>query len=248
MPLEFSLKINYNETALWIPNLAFFSETLRNSSVFRNVTVNTLFFNSSLFFNFTLKYCCFFFFFYLLPQNFFTLYSPPYPDRGEIQYRGLCSSLANQLASFPTSDLFQGLLQYVCTCFSQDGSQHGGPWEIINTNYGMVTPLLLTPKKPSWACTFGEVPLTSEVTDVVILYLYSSRVQLLVLGVSGKTKFQFTLFDKLQLFCPGDHLLPVSSGPILPCPFCLPNLKHPFLSLQSKFHFVFIVFSQFKSP
>lgn len=112
----------------------------------------------------------------------------------------------------------------------------------------MVTPLLLTPKEPSWACTFGEVPLTSEVTDVVILYLYSSRVQLLVLGVSGKTKFQFTLFDKLQLFCPGDHLLPVSSGPILPCPFCLPNLKHPFLSLQSKFHFVFIVFSQFKSP
>ena len=104
-------------------------------------------------------------------------------------------------------DLFQGLLQYVCTCFSQDGSQHGGPWEIINTNYGMVTPLLLTPKKPSWACTFGEVPLTSEVTDVVILYLYSSRVQLLVLGVSGKTKFQFTLHDKLQQLSPGACLL-----------------------------------------
>lgn len=84
-----------------------FSETLRNSPIFRNMTVNTLLCPSPT---------------ELLHPVLSTLHPDVLPKEGKYSKQGLCSSLVNHLASFPTSDLVQGPLQYVYTYFSQDGS------------------------------------------------------------------------------------------------------------------------------
>ena len=123
---------------------------------------------------------------------------------------GLCPHLANYLISFPTSVLSQGPPLYLCTSFCQDRFQCRGLWELHSTYYEAVSLPFLTSEKSSYACAVGEGSLTSGVIDVVILSFYSSRDQLLPLSWSlkylGKTKIQFTLLDKLQLFSPGAHL------------------------------------------
>ena len=78
----------------------------------------------------------------------------------------------------------------------------------------MALPPLVTPEEPPCTGAFGEVSLTSGVRDVILLALYSSRAQLLLLTLSlaclGKTELQFPPFDKLQLLSPGAHLSPTS--------------------------------------
>ena len=55
----------------------------------------------------------------------------------------------------------------------------------------MIPPPFLITKEPSWVCVVREISLTSGVIDVVLLSLYSSRLQLLPLTLSleclGKT-------------------------------------------------------------
>lgn len=74
------------------------------------------------------------------------------------------------------------------------------------------TPPFLTPKS-FYTCAVLEI-LTSGVIDVVILFLDSSRAQLLLLSLSlkclGEAKVQFTPLDNLQLFSSGTHLPPIS--------------------------------------
>ena len=77
-------------------------------------------------------------------------------------------------------------------------------------------PPFLTPTS-FYPCAVLESSLTSGVIDAVVLFLDSSRAQLLLLTLSlkclGEAKLQFTTPDNLQLFSSGTHLPPTSEPP-----------------------------------
>ena len=91
----------------------------------------------------------------------------------------LCFLLANDLASFHTSNRTQSPPRYAHTSFSQDGFQCEGLWEIDSTYYGAPPSSLLTTEEPFCTRAVREVSLTSRMIDAVILSLCSSRAQLL---------------------------------------------------------------------
>ena len=105
--------------------------------------------------------------------------------------------------------------QYVCTSFCQDGFQHRGSKEYDHIYYEMMPPTFLTPRGAFLhICSRGGfldlrsnrcgrlISLLQQISDPAINF---------VLGVSGKTKLQFTPLDKLQLLSPGAHLPPTST-------------------------------------
>ena len=186
-------------------------------------------------------------FFDLLPQNFFTLHFPPSTQmsslkRGNTVKRAFVLLWPINLLLSPLLTWFRALSNMCAHLLAKTDCSMGAHGRLSTQIMGWWPLCFWLPRNLPGHVHLGKFSWPQEWQMWSSYIFIPAEFSSFILGVSGKTKFHFILLDKLQLFSPGDHLLPMSSRPILPCPFYLPNLKHPFLSLQSKFHFVFIVF------
>lgn len=170
-----------------------------------------------------------------------TFYLDVLPKKGKYSKEGLCSSLGNQLLS-PLLTWFRALSNMCAHLLAKMDHSMGAHGRLLTQIMGWLPLCFSLPRNLPGHVHLGKFSWPQEWQMWSSYIFIPAEFSSFILGVPGKTKFHFILLDKLQLFSSGDHLLPMSSRSILPCPFFFPNLKHPFLSLQSKFHFVFIVF------
>lgn len=190
-----------------------FSETLRNSPVFRNVTVNTLLWPLPT---------------GLLHPVLSTLHPDALSKEGKYSKEGLCS-LANHLASFPTSDLFRALSNMCAQILAQMDHSMGAHGRLSTQIVGWWPLCFWLPRSLPGHVHLGRVPWPQEWQMWSSYIFIPAEFSAFVLGLSGKTKFHLFCLTNSSCSAQGPiYFLVIQINPPL-----------PILSPQSKTHFPF---------